>query len=517
MSEKEIKRDEGLGTRDEGLGTRDQFPIPQLPTPRAFDLREVGLVKEVTGGMLTRITGLPSCIGGQMVTFAVSEVRGMVVGYTSEEVHALVLGDASLIRTGEEVTSRPEPFRIPVGSGVVGRLLNSLSEPMDGKGAIAADALYPVFRKAPGIMERVPISKPLETGIKMLDTMIPIGKGQRELILGDRMTGKSTLALDTILNQRGKEVICVYCCIGLSITTLTRAVQFLERSEALEYTFVVAETASAPPGRQFLTPFSACAMGEYFMDRGKDVLVVFDDLTKHAWIHRQTSLLLNRPPGREAYPGDMFYIHSQLMERAAALSPLKGGGSMTFLPLVETQQGNVTGHIPSNTISMTDGQIYLSPALFTEGFKPAIDLGLSVSRVGSKVQSAALREVSRPLRLEYLQFKDLERVTKLRANLSPEAAGQLKKGVLLKELLIQDKGCPVSTEEEVVLFQAYHQGGLADLAPEQIRRFKKEFFGFLVQKDPDLVEKLKVNPALTEKVKQRLNELQKVFLQRPGL
>ncbi|MBI3615041.1 MAG: F0F1 ATP synthase subunit alpha [Candidatus Omnitrophica bacterium] len=471
---------------------------------RSFDVKEVGVVREVRG-MIARIDGLPSCIDGQLVTFG-SEIRGMVIGYEPKDVYALILGDAGQIKTGERVYGRAEPFRIPVGNKVIGRLVNSLAEPIDGQGPLEADQMYPVFRKAPGIMERVPIFRPLETGVKIIDAMIPIGKGQRELILGDRMTGKSTLALDAILNQRGKQVICVYCLIGRSYTTLTRTVQLLKSAGALEYSFVVAETAAAPAGRQFLTPYSACALGEYFMDRGKDVLVVFDDLSKHAWIHREISLLLGRSPGREAYPGDMFYIHSQLVERAAALSPERGGGSMTFLPLVETQAGNITGLIPSYTISMTDGQIYLSTELFTEGFKPAIDLGLSVSRVGSKVQSSALKEVSKQLRLEYLQFKELERLTRMRAHLSDEAAQKLKRGTVLRELLIQDRNQPVSTEEEIVLFEAYHAGVLTPQPLEEVRRFKREFFAFFAKAQPQLVEELRAARSLTEKIKAGLKQ-----------
>jgi F-type H+-transporting ATPase subunit alpha len=465
--------------------------------------------------MIARIVGLPSCISGQLVTFA-SEVRGMVVGFQPQEVQALILGDAAEIRTGEEVFGRPEPLRIPVGEGFVGRLVNSLGVPLDGRGPIPADAFYPIFRKSAGVMERVPITRALETGIKMLDTMIPIGKGQRELILGDRMTGKTTLALDIILNQRDKGVVCVYCCVGRSYSNLRKVVQFLETSGAFSHTFVVVETAAAPPARQFLTPYSATAMGEFFMDRGRDVLVVFDDLTKHAWIHRQISLLLGRPPGREAYPGDMFYIHSQLLERAAALSPEWGSGSMTFLPLVETQQGDVTGHIPSNTISITDGQIYLSSNLFTEGMKPAIDLRLSVSRIGSKVQSPALREVSKPLRLEYLQFKELERVAKLRATFSEEAITRLKAGAVLRELLIQEKGRPVPPEEEIVLFQAYRSGALTPHPLEEIRRFKREFFRFLSAHQPQWVEGFQAQPSLTEPLRAELAKTVDAFFRIPG-
>lgn len=481
----------------------------------AFEVKEVGLVEEVREGILARIVGLPSCLLGQLVSFA-SLVQGMVVGCNPEEVHALLLGDASQVQPGEQVRGALRPFRIPVGSGFLGRIVNSLGAPLDGKGPIAAEASTPLFRKAPGIMERVPITRPLETGIKILDTMIPIGKGQRELILGDRMTGKTTLALDTVLNAQGRGVLCIYCLIGRSVTALLQAVQFLQASGSMGNTLVVAETASAPPGRQFLAPYAACAFGEFLMEQGKDVLVVFDDLTRHAWIHRQVSLILGRPAGKEAYPGDMFYLHSQLMERACALSKERGGGSMTFLPIVETQQGDVTGTIPSNVISMTDGQIYLSTHLFAEGFKPAIDLGLSVSRLGSKVQSSALREVSRSLRLEYLQLKELEQATKLRAFLSAEARGKLRQAAVLKELLVQDKHRPVSTEEQILLFSAYAQGMLKERSMEEVRRFKGEFYGFLKQTDPGFIEALRGAPTLTGQIQTKLREVIQGFFSRNG-
>src|SRR3989304_3732474 len=352
----------------------------------------------------------------------------MVIGFNEQKVTVLILGDETRIKSGDEVHGKQEPFKVPVGKAFVGRVVDSLSRPRDGRGKIEADDAYPVFRVAPGVMERIPVSEPLYTGTKIIDAITPLAKGQRELIIGDRVTGKTVLAADAILNQQGKDVICVYCCVGRSDASLSRIRQLLKDRGAMEYTIVAAAPAARPPGEQFLIPYTACAIGEYFMYHGRDVLVVFDDLTKHAWVHRQISLLLERSPGREAYPGDVFYIHSQLVERAGRLRPDLGGGPMTFLPIVVTQQGDVTGHIPSNLISITDRQLYTSASLFNEGFKPAIDFGLSVSRIGNKIQCEAMKELSQKLRLEYVQYKALLHLSGVKATLSPEAGGRPRGG-----------------------------------------------------------------------------------------
>ena len=355
-------------------------------------------------------------------------------------------------------------------------------------------------------MERIPVSEPLYTGTKIIDAITPVAKGQRELIIGDRMTGKTVLAIDAILNQRGKDVICIYCCVGRSDASLSKVIHLLRGRGAMEYTVVAAATAGYSPGEQFLIPYTACALGEYFMYHGRDVLAVFDDLTKHAWVHRQISLLLERSPGREAYPGDVFYIHSQLMERAGRLRPELGGGTMTFLPIVETQQGDVTGHIPSNFISITDGQLYTNASIFNEGFKPAIDFGLSVSRIRSKVQCEAMKALSQKLRLDYVQYKALLRLTNVKATLSAEAEARLRKGDAMTQIFMQEKNRPVSLEEQIVLLYALKSPVLERLEASGWKRFKTEIFPFLLRTRPALVSEIGTERRLTQPLKGRLDE-----------
>ncbi|MBI2495216.1 MAG: F0F1 ATP synthase subunit alpha, partial [Candidatus Omnitrophica bacterium] len=381
--------------------------VSQQIHPPSLELREVGTVTEVKHGIV-RANGLPSCIYGQLVDFS-DGITGMVIGFHPSEAMIIVLGDDRRIHIGDQLASRSELLRVPVGEAFIGRLVNCLGNPIDDKGLLVAHDSKPVFRQAAGVMEREPITEPFLTGLKVLDLMIPIGKGQRELILGDRQTGKTSIALDAILNQRGKDITCIYCWIGGSFATFKKLIQILASYQALSYTLAVCAFADSSPAEQYLCPYTAATLGESFMSRGRDVLVVFDDLTRHAWAYRQMSLLMERSPGREAYPGDIFYVHAQLMERAGRLKAALGGGTMTFLPIAETVQGDIAGYIPSNLIAMTDGQIYLSAALFHEGFKPAIDLGLSVSRIGSKVQSPAMRELSQGLRLGYTQYRELLR------------------------------------------------------------------------------------------------------------
>jgi len=370
-----------------------------------FEVTEIGKIIDIKGDVIT-IDGIPGCVYGEILDFESGD-RGVVIEFDEKKVVALLVGKGINTRTGDKVVSKSELLQIHLTEGLLGRIVDGLAEPVDGKGKISSDEKGAVFADAPAIMTRVPIDESLQTGLKIVDTMIPLGKGQRELIIGDRQTGKTTIALDVILNQKDKDVVCIYCWIGGSYSTMVKIAEILDDRGAMNYTTLVAASASSSSTEQYLAPYTAATIGEYFMKKGKDVLVVFDNLTKHAWIYRQISLLLNRSPGREAYPGDIFYVHSQLMERAGRLDP-KIGGSMTFLPIVDTLQGDVTGYIQTNLISMTDGQIYTSSALFNEGFKPAVDIGLSVSRIGSKVQSSALKEVSIKLRLEYAQFKELQ-------------------------------------------------------------------------------------------------------------
>ncbi|MBM3244405.1 MAG: F0F1 ATP synthase subunit alpha [Candidatus Omnitrophica bacterium] len=481
----------------------------QIPS---LDIKEVGRVKEVKQGTV-KVEGLPSCIYGQLVQFS-GGGKGMAIGFNQREVLVIVVSEAGKISVGDSVSSLGELISVPVGEAFLGRIVNGIGEPIDNRGLIKPTSFFPVFREAPGVMDREPVDQPLLTGIKIIDLTIPIGKGQRELIIGDRQTGKSSIALDAIINQKDKNVICIYCWIGGSETALKKILHLLNETGANTYTIVVASPASATAAEQYLAPYAAAALGEYFMLGGKDVLLTFDDLTKHAWIYRQISLLLERSPGREAYPGDIFYVHSQLLERAGRLKSSKGGGSMTFLPIVETLQGDITGYIQSNLISITDGQIYLSSPLFKEGFKPAIDLGLSVSRIGSKVQCSAIKEVSGGLRLEYAQYREMLRLTKLRTRLSPEAMEKMRRGEVLREVLIQPNNLPISEQEEIILFYAFKRKILEILPQDALKKFIPNFFNFVVADHPAIIESLKKSRSLTVDIKTELDKLFVEFFQR---
>src|SRR2546425_1776508 len=478
--------------------------------PQTFETREIGTVIGVKKAIAS-IVGLPFCLYGQMVHFP-NDLAGMVVGFDEEKVMALVLGDETQLKSGDEVIGKAEPFQVPVGERFVGRIVDALGNACDGRGKVEAAELYQAFRVAPGVMERVRLSDQLYTGTKIIDAIIPIAKGQRELIVGDRMTGKTVLAVDAILNQRGKDVICIYCCVGRSETSLAKIVQLLKERGAMEYTIVAAATAARPPGEQFLIPYTACTLGEYFMGHGRDVLVVFDDLTKHAWVHRQISLLLERSPGREAYPGDVFYIHSQLMERAGRLRPELGGGTMTFLPIVETQQGDAPGHTPINLTATTTAQIYTSTSLFNEGFRPAIDFGLSVSRIGNKIQCQAMKELSRTLRLEYVQYKSLLRLTNVKSTLSAEGEARLRKGEAMTHILTQEKNRPVSLEEQIVLLYALQSPAVERLDSRGWKRFKAGIFPFLLKTRSAPIREIAAEQRLTPALKARLDEGLEEFL-----
>ena len=476
-----------------------------------FEVREVGRVKSVRE-LIVRATGLPSCMNGQMLEFA-NGGRGMVMGFTEQEVQILLFGGKGRIRAGDEVQNRGEEFRVPVGDRFVGRVVNSLCEPVDSKGSVVPSDHYPVFGEAAGIMERRPVDATFETGTRILDSVIPIAKGQRQLIIGDRMTGKTTLGVDAILNQAGKNVICIFCCIGKTYASLLKTIRLFEARNAMDYSIVVGAAASTSVGEQYLAPYTAAALGEYFMRQGKDVFVVFDDLTKHAWVYRQLSLLLERAPGREAYPGDIFYIHSQLLERAGYLSMELGGGSMTFFPICDILQGDVTGYVPSNLVSITDGQIYLSVDLFNKGIRPAIDFGLSVSRIGSKAQWAAMKELSGKLRLEYVQYQELIQMTQLRTNLSGEAAARLKRGETITTLLVQDKNQPVAMEDQILHLFGLKSGMLDEFSSEQIRRFKREFGDAMRQWYPEPMVELRKQKRMKPEIKQVFEEGLKRYLQ----
>jgi len=465
-----------------------------------LQIREVGEIREIKKSV-AKVTGLSSCMNGQLLDIT-ANAKGMVMGFAEDEALILLLGKTEEAKVGDRVYSSMESFKIPVGAGFLGRVVNALAEPLDGKPQTANrqpdTEYYPLFRDAPSVLERVPITEVFETGNLIIDATIPIGKGQRELIIGDRMIGKSTIAIDAIINQKDKGVICIYCCIGRAYASLAKIVETFKANGALRFTIVVSATASSPVGEQYLAPYTACALGEYFMDNGKDVFVVFDDLSKHAWAYRQISLLLERSPGRDAYPGDVFYLHSQLMERAGKLNPERGDGSMTFFPIVDTLQGDITGFIPSNLVSMTDGQIYLNAALFSSGFKPAIDLGLSVSRIGNKVQCPAMKELSAMLRLEYIQYNDLVRVTRFKAGISEEVGRTLKHGEVVTHLFRQDKNRPYSMEEELILLYALRQNILEVLSKEAIERFKKNILNFAQENFAQALSELQDKKALTQ-------------------
>ncbi len=472
----------------------------------ALDIKEIGRIEELKGGIV-KISGLPNCSFGSVIEFDNSRLenvlplRGMIIEFNAQFAFGIVFGDERRIKVGDNVSSRGELFNVPVGDNFIGRVVDGLAYPIDAKGKIEQADFYPTFREAAGVMEREPISQTLHTGIKIIDTIIPLGKGQRELIVGDRQIGKTSIGIDTIINQKGKNVICIYCWIGGSSAAFNKIMQTLNQKGCMDYVLAVCASAGSSVSEQYICPYTAAALGEYFMYKGKDVLIVFDDLTKHSWVYRQMSLLLGRAPGREAYPGDIFFLHSQLMERAGRLKKEFGGGTMTFLPLAETLQGDITGYICSNIVSMTDGQIYLNSGLFQEGFKPAIDIELSVSRIGSKVQCPAIRNLSEGLRYEYVQYRSLLRLTRLRTKLSPEAAHQLQRGRALYELLIQENNLPVSQAEEIVLFYALRQKILEAISIGQVKTFKNNFFVYLCKHQHDLVKQLNDKGELTDDVK----------------
>jgi F-type H+-transporting ATPase subunit alpha len=468
-------------------------------------LKEHGTVAEIKQDVI-HVTGLTNCMNGQLVSIGESS-RGVIVGFDPNYVLVLLVKEGAPIKPGDEVVSTLDEFRVPVGSAFIGRRVNALAEPIDGCGPVKENAMYPIFGKAPSVLERIPLAEVLQTGTKIVDMMKPIGRGQRMLIIGDRMTGKTTIGVDAILNQKGKGVQCIYCCIGKSESALNKVIETFDRGGVWDYGMIVAATAADPMGQQYLSPYVAASLGEYFMyEKHGHVLVVFDDFTKHAWAYRQISLLLERAPGRDAYPGDIFYIHSQLVERAGKLKMERGGGSMTFLPIVETQQGDIAGYIPSNTVSMTDGQIYTSSVLFGEGFKPAIDMGLSVSRIGNKVQWNAMRKLTGMLQLEFVRYKELVKLTRIKAGVSADVEKRMKRGKILEELLKQDANSPVPMEDQVVALFALQAGYFNDIEPEEVKSRMQQLFAQVKEKRPDLIEDLIKNNKMTDEIKEGLNE-----------
>jgi F-type H+-transporting ATPase subunit alpha len=422
-----------------------------------------------------------------------------------------MLGDYTNIKEGDEVKRTGRIMSVPVGEGMIGRVVDALGNPIDGKGPIANKGYNAIERIAPGVVERQPVKEPLQTGIKAIDSMIPIGRGQRELIIGDRQTGKTTVALDAIINQKGGDVICIYVAIGQKRSTVAQVVKTLETYGAMEYSIVVAATASDPAPMQYLAPYAGCAIGEYFRDSSRHALCVYDDLSKHAAAYREISLLLRRPPGREAFPGDVFYLHSRLLERAAKLSAEKGGGSLTALPFIETQAGDVSAYIPTNVISITDGQIYLESDLFNANVRPAINVGISVSRVGSNAQIKAMKQVAGSLRLDLAQYRALAAFAQFGSELDKSSAAQLTRGSRMVELLKQGQYSPVPVEKQVLILYVGTQGVLDDLPLPQVRAFEQEFFHFVENARPGLLPEIREKKTLTDEIKAQINSIVKEF------
>lgn len=475
--------------------------------------KEYGTVKAVRGCIVT-VLGLENCINGQLIRFGYGTM-GTIIGFNQEETHVLLLKENEPIKTGDTAIMTLEPFNAAVSDKFIGRMVNVLGEPLDGMGPIHPEAYVPIFAEAPSILEREILKATLETGIKIVDAIIPVGRGQRELILGDKMTGKTTLCTDMIINQKGKDVICIYCAIGKSRAALTRVLDVFKRKGCFEYTIVVSAMAGEPPGQQYLAPYVTSAIGEFFMNKGGHVLVAFDDFTKHAWAYREISLILGRPPGRESYPGDIFYLHSRMIERAAKLNKQRGGGSMTFFPIIELLEGDLTGYISSNLVSMTDGQIYLSTAAFNEGFKPAIGIGLSVSRIGNKVQWPAIKKLSKTLRLEYVRYEELQRLSRLKSSgQSEEAERQLNEGKILYELLKQEKDTPVPSEAEVLIFLANNKQLLDDLEISELEKFKTGIYPHALEHIPEVVKKLKETRDFDEHMEEEMTEAIKEYVKR---
>ena len=479
-----------------------------------IDFSEVGTVISVGDG-IAKVYGLERAMAGELLQFE-NGMYAMVFNLEEDSVGIVLFGDSTEVKEGDEVRRTKRIVSVPVGEALIGRVVNALGEPLDNKGPIENNGFFPVERIAPGIIDRRSVHEPLQTGLKAIDSMIPIGRGQRELIIGDRQTGKTAVAIDTIINQKGQDVICIYVAVGQKKSTVAQVVKRLEEEGAMDYTVVVAATASDAAPLLYLAPYSGCAMGEYFMDNGKHVLLVYDDLTKHAAAYREISLLLRRPPGREAYPGDVFYLHSRLLERAAKLNEEKGSGSLTALPIIETQAGDVSAYIPTNVISITDGQIYLETDLFHSGVRPAVNVGLSVSRVGGSAQIKAMKKISGTLRLDLAQYRELAAFAQFGSDLDAATQKQLTRGARLTEILKQSQYLPLSVEKQIVVIYAGTKGFLDDLELDQINSFESGLLTYIETRDPGILEGIRTEKQLTEElttsIEQAITEFKKDFL-----
>ena len=456
------------------------------------------------GDGIARADGLENVMANELVSFANGEY-GMAMNLEENSVSIVMLGSDKGVREGDTVKRTGKVVSVPVGEALLGRVVNALGQPIDGKGPIEATETRPIESPAPGIIERQPVNVPLQTGIKAIDSMIPIGRGQRELIIGDRQTGKTTLAVDTIINQRGKDVICIYVAIGQKSSTGATLVEDLTKAGAMDYTIVVASTASELAPLQYIAPYSGCAMGEYFMNKGKDVLVVYDDLSKHAVAYRALSLLIRRPPGREAYPGDVFYLHSRLLERAARLNDDNGGGSLTALPIIETQAGDVSAYIPTNVISITDGQIFLETELFHSGIMPAVNPGISVSRVGGNAQIKAMKKVSGTLKLAYSQYRELQSFAQFGSDLDEDTKRRLAQGERIVEVLKQNRTAPIAVENQVAIIYAVTNNMLDDVKVEDIMDFESELYAHL-DANPDVLAEIREKGTMGDETAEKLKD-----------
>lgn len=515
----------------ESVGTKNDWEVNLLGAISATDIisiikkeiedfdwddsaRETGEVIWVGDGIAT-IYGIDHAMYGEIVTFE-NGVKGMVQDIRQNEIGCILFGSDLGIKEGTKVVRTKKKAGIPVGDAFLGRVVNALGEPIDGEGDIKEDDYFPVEQEAPSIVDRKSVDTPLETGILSIDSMFPIGRGQRELIIGDRQTGKTSIATDTIINQRGKDVICVYVAIGQKASTVAKIVNTLKKHDAMDYSIVVSSTASDPASLQYIAPYAGTALAEYFMHKGKDVLIVYDDLSKHAVAYRAISLLLERSPGREAYPGDVFYLHSRLLERSSRLSDELGGGSITALPIIETQAGDVSAYIPTNVISITDGQIFLESNLFFSGMRPAVNVGLSVSRVGGAAQIKAMKKIAAPIRTELAQYRELASFAQFGSELDADTKEKLAQGERIKEVLKQPQYQPMPVQYQVIIIYAVTKRFLLDVPVEDITRFEKEFFDYLDTKHPEIpaaiAEEKVISDATEEKLVKALNDFKAEFL-----
>ena len=479
-----------------------------------LEVSDVGTVIQVADG-IARVHGLNNAMQGELLEFP-GEVYGMVLNLEEDNVGAVLLGSHRNISEGDQVKTTGRVVEVPVGDNMLGRVVNALGQPIDGKGPIQTDKYRKIERVASGVITRKSVDTPLQTGIKAIDSMVPIGRGQRELIIGDRQTGKTAIAIDTIINQKGQGVKCIYVEIGQKASTVASLVKTLEEAGAMAYTTIVAATASELAPLQYIAPYSGCAIGEEWMENGEDVLVVYDDLTKHAAAYRTLSLLLKRPPGREAYPGDVFYLHSRLLERAARMSDEYGGGSLTALPIIETQAGDVSAYIPTNVISITDGQIYLETEMFNSGFRPAVNAGLSVSRVGGDAQIKAMKKIASPIRVELAQYRELASFAQFGSELDADTKEKLAQGERIKEVLKQPQYNPMPVEYQIIIIYAVTNKYLLDVPTEEITRFESEFFDFIKTKYPEIpsgiAQEKVISDTTEEKLKKAIEEFKAEFL-----